>query len=273
MSIPATFHPDPALASCILSYGIAEVAESTVAPFFSPPIGLSAFIIQHQSSTGTVVAFVQGHPMQVNQAIATGQLTSAITGYYTGKVKTLLIFFHPLGMHQLFGLDMHKLTDTSMNLLVLLGEEKGKYLLSSLDKTEDNLSLIYILNDFFKNQISVLNDTTEIRKVLDFIHLHQGKVSIKEIEEHCYVHRKSIERHFLYQVGLSPKLYASIYRFKCLMNYLQQHPNTNWLQLSSITGYYDQSHMVRYFKEYLKVAPKELITLDTELINYLLSRS
>jgi AraC-like DNA-binding protein len=273
MSIPATYFPDPELADCILCYGIAEAAECILEPFLYPPLGLSGFIIQHQSATGAEMAMVEGSDMLVNKAVATGQVTSTVTGHYNGTIKTLLIFFHPLGMYQLFGCDMHKLTNTSINLLVLLGEEKGQCLLNRLEETDDNLSLVYILNDFFKAQKPVLNDTTEIKRVLDFIHLHHGNVSIKDIEEHCYVHRKTIERHFLFQIGLSPKIYTSIYRFKCLMNYLQQNPEITWLQLSSLTGYYDQSHMVRYFKEYLKVSPNQLVTLNIDLINYLFSRS
>ena len=64
-------------------------------------------------------------------------------------------------------------------------------------------------------------------------------------------------------------MYSSIYWFKCLMNYLQQNPKTTWLEPSSLTGYYDQPHMVRYFKEYLKVSPNQLVTLDVGFINYL----
>mgnify|MGYP003945820705 CR=1 FL=1 len=273
MSIPVTYLPDPELADCILSYAIAAVAKPTTESFLCPPLGLSGFFIQHRSSTGIATAQVEGNDILVSKAVAIGQFTSPLTGNYSGKIKTLLIFFHPLGMYQLFGCDMHKLTNTSINLRLLLGEEKGQYLLKRLEETDDYLSLIRILNDFFKAQKTCSNDTREVKRLLDFIHFHHGNVSIKEIEEHCYVHRKSIERHFQFQIGLSPKIYASIYRFKWLMNYLQQHPKTAWLQLSCLSGYYDQSHMVRYFKEYLKVPPNQLETLNIELVNYLLSRS
>jgi AraC-like DNA-binding protein len=264
--------PDPELSDYMLSYGIVEVAEGITEPFISPPLGLSGFIIQLESSTGTSVAIVNNTNFLAKKTVAAGQVTSTVTGYYAGKVKTLLVFFHPLGMYQLFGFPMNKLTDSSMSLLEFLGIEKGQSLISQLNETDDNLSLIGILNDFFKAQKPLFSDTAEIRRVLDFIHLHKGNVSIKEMEEHCYIHRKNAERQFHSKIGLSPKTYASIYRFKCLMNYLQQNPKTTWMELSNLTGYCDQSHMVRYFKEYLKVSPNQLVTLDVDFINYLLSR-
>lgn len=272
MSIPTTYFPDAEISQYILSYGIVEVAEGLTESFISPPLGLSSFIIQHQNSNGSAVVIVKEINLLKDKAIASGQVTTTVYGYYSGKIKTILVFFKPLGMFQLFGCNMHMLTNSSINLFLLLGEEKGNELLNKLKDTEDNLALINILNEFFKKQKPVTINTTEITRVLDFIHFHQGNISVKKIEAHCYAHRKSIERHFQFQVGLSPKVYANIYRFKCLMNYLQHHPQTPWLQLSNLTGYYDQSHMLRYFKEYLKASPNQLVSLDVDFNNYLLNR-
>lgn len=270
--LPSNYLPDPELADSILSYGITEIPEGVTEPFVSPPLGLSGFIIHLEGSTGSSSAMVNGTDLLAHKAAVGGQVTSTVTGYYTGKIRVLMVFFHPLGLYQLFGLNMSTITNRSINLLDLLGLEKGQILLNKLNEATENATLMTILNDFFKIQKPTYDDTAEVKKVLDFIHLHNGNVSIKDIEENCYVHRKSIERHFQFKIGLSPKIYTSIYRFKCLMNYLQQNPKTTWLQLSSLTGYYDQSHMVRYFKEYLKVSPNQLVTLDVGFINYLLSR-
>ena len=272
MLLPSTFFPDPGLEKYILSYGILEVADGITETFLSPPLGISAFIIQHPVSTGTSAAIVNGEDLLINKAAATGQVTATVTGYHTGKIKTLLVFFRPLGMYQLFGCDMSRLTNTSVDLKEFLGAEKGMNLVSKLGQTEDDISLISILNDFFSTQNQVSYNTSDLKRVLDFIHHNNGNVSIKEIEKSCYVHRKSIERHFQLKIGITPKIYSSIFRFKCLMNYLEQNPKTTWHELSNRTGYYDQSHMARYFKEYLKVSPNQLVTLDVAFINYLLSR-
>ena len=241
MSITTTYFPDQEIAKYILSYGIVEVADGITESFISPPLGLISFIIQHQNSNGSAFATVKKINILKDKAVACGQVTTTVSGYYTGKVKTIIVFFHPLGMFLLFGCNMHLLTNNSLNLIFLLGEERKNELLNQLKETEDNLTLIHILNQFFKNQKPAIANTSEITRVLDFIHLHNGNVSVKQIETYCYAHRKSIERHFQFQVGLSPKVYANIYRFKCLLNYLQHYPKTPWLKLSNLTRYYDQS--------------------------------
>jgi len=255
------------LESCIHSYGIIEEPEGFSEPFVSPPLGFSGFIICTEGNTD---AFINGERFIYHPAVASGQVTFPVTGHVTGKVKSIMVFFQPPGMYRLFGFDMSRLTNASMDLREFLGVEEAQLLLQELKHAESNESIVAILNQFFISHLSETENTADIKTVLDFIHEHGGHISIKEIEQHCYMQRKTIERSFHTKVGLSPKTYASIFRFKCLLGYLKQHPAITWLQLAEENGYFDQSHMVRYFKEYLKVSPNHLVTLDVDFINYLL---
>lgn len=255
------------LESCIHSYGIIEEPEGFSEPFVSPPLGFSGFIMCTEGDTD---AFINGERFVHHKAVASGQVTFPVTGSVTGKVKSIMVFFQPTGMYRLFEFDMSKLTNASMDLHQFLGIEKAQGLLKKIKDVTCNETIVDILNQFFLSHLTETDNTADIKNVLDFIHLHSGNVSVKEVEQHCYVHRKSIERSFHTKVGLSPKTYAQIFRFKCLLGYLKQHPDVTWLQLAKENGYFDQSHMVRYFKEYLKVSPNNLVTLDVDFINYLL---
>jgi len=255
------------LESCIHSYGIIEEPDGFSEAFVSPPLGFSGFIMCTEGNTD---AFINGERFVHHKAVASGQVTFPVTGTVTGKVKSIMVFFQPLGMYRLFGFDMSKLTNASMDLHEFLGFEKAQVLLQKLKHADGNETIVAILNQLFLVQLNETDDAADIKNVLDFIHLHSGNVSVKEIETHCYMHRKSIERSFHTKVGLSPKTYAQIFRFKCLLGYLKQHPSITWLELAKENGYFDQSHMIRYFKEYLKVSPLSLVTLDVDFINYLL---
>jgi len=255
------------LESSIHSYGIIEEPEGFSEAFVSPPLGFSGFIMCTEGETD---AFINGERFVHHKAVASGQVTSPVTGHVTGKVKSIMVFFQPQGMYRLFGFDMSKLTNASMDLHLFLGIKSARDLLQKLKHADCNATIIDILNQFFTSRLSETDNTEDVKKVLDFIHLHYGNVTVKEIEKHCYMQRKSIERSFHTKVGLSPKVYAKIFRFKCLMGYLKQHPSVTWSQLAEENGYFDKSHMVRYFKEYLKVSPNHLVTLDVDFINYLL---
>ncbi len=116
----------------------------------------------------------------------------------------------------------------------------------------------------------VVDDCSIVKKVLALIYEAQGNISIKKIEETLAVNRRMIERHFISKIGISPKLYSQVFRFKCAMNYLQTNPSATWAALTYNNGFFDQAHIIRYFKEYLKVSPNNLVKLYLDFINYLL---
>lgn len=270
--LPSIYSPDAKLSDRILFYGVVELDEDNTEYYLSPPLGLTGMIIQLQSSTNILLTVKSNLYYPTDKFKVTSSTSPAVSDFKPKKSINLLIFFQPLGMYELFGLNMKKCANISMSLLDFVGVEKSECLANKLNKANDSTSCVFILDDFFKSQKPAISDLSGIRKVLDFIHVNGGNVSIKQIENACFMHRKCIERHFQLKVGLSPKNYASIYRFKCLMSYLQRYPKTTWRQLSNRNGYYDQSHMARYFKEYLNIAPNGFVKMNVDFINFLSSK-
>lgn len=269
---PLSFLPHEDLTPFISNYAIMEVPVGVTEPFFSPPLAMSGFILEPINHPKCIVAKTAERDFFTDFAVVTGQVTAPVYGQLVGKVRSVMVFFKPLGMHQLFGLDMAKLTNTFMKLEDLIGIEEKHDLMVSLGTEAKVEDVAGKLDAFFLKQKPPKNDIDKILTVLDYIHAQKGDVTISELLEIGYYHRKTLERHFNKMIGLSPKVYAQIYQFKCLFMLLQTNPGITWAQLADQAGYYDQSHMSRYFKEYLKVSPNSIVTLDLPLIHYLLSR-
>lgn len=272
MTQPTHYAPHPELNSYIAGYGMLEIPEGRTEPYFSPPLGLSGIILQTLHPPNSVIARIEDRNFFTDSAVVTGQVTSPVYGQLVGHVKSILIFLKPLGMYQLFGTDMATLTNKSMKLPDLLGVKEAYGLMTRLKARQDNEHQIKVLNDFFRAVKPFKTEVGALADVLSLIHEKKGNVSIHEMEIHGYYHRKTLERHFNKMVGLSPKVYVQIYRFKCLINLLQDNPDITWVQLAGQAGYYDQSHMARYIREYLKVSPNSIVQLDMDFINYLLRR-
>jgi methylphosphotriester-DNA--protein-cysteine methyltransferase len=126
------------------------------------------------------------------------------------------------------------------------------------------------MNYFFQSQLPAFEITPIVANALDFIYQHNGSVAVKETAANCYTTARSLERHFKLHIGLGPKEYAMIYRFKCLVDFINQNPGVTWAALCEQNGYYDQSHLARYFSRYLKVKPGEIVNLDKDFARYLL---
>lgn len=268
----SSFLPIPELQDFIASYVIQEIPEGETETFFSPPLAMSGFIFTVVNGSGSLDAKIENRDFFTENAVATGQVTSPVYGQMVGELKTILVFFKPTGMHRLFRNDLSELTNTSKTLAEFLGQEEADLLWKNLTDHSDNEKQIEVLNNFFKKRIPTDGKEDTFEQVLDYIHEMNGGKTLADIEQNFSYTRKTLERRFKKMVGLSPKVYIQIYRFKCLFNFLHANPGITWVQLANQTGYYDQSHMSRYVREYLQVSPNSIVQLDMELINYLLNR-
>ncbi|HLK29277.1 MAG TPA: helix-turn-helix domain-containing protein [Puia sp.] len=265
--LPIHFLPPKSLEAYIAFYGITDVDEGFHESYVSPPLGLCGFII---SLEGEMNANINGSLFLKDKYCATGQITAPMTGDIVGPNKLLMIFIQPCGLHQLFGIDMSQLTNTSMPLSQLLGKEEADMLIEKLVATDNHEKMIQVMNDFFSEQLPVFEIAPKVKDAIDYIHQQKGNVTVKQIEQNCFITARSLERHFKTYIGLSPKEYAKIFRFKCLVNFINQNPGLTWDALCEQNGYYDQSHLTRYFNRYMKIKPMELVNLDMDFINYLL---
>ncbi len=270
--IQYTFFPtDTRLSEYIFSYGMIEVPQGNTEPLMSPPNGLTGFLIRIKSDADARLEATinNNNPIGHQPSYVIGQITYPINGFATGPLTFMVVFFQPLGMYQLFGGNMNRLANTSMDLFDFLGKEKAAALMKELLATDDTNYQVDVLNNFFLQQ-KVIDNCDNEKKVLQIIHEAQGNITIKKIEKSLSISRRTLERYFQEKIGISPKVYAQIFRFKSAVQYLEANPSTTWAELTYDNGFFDQSHMIRYFKEYLQVSPNNLVKVDMNLVNYLL---
>ena len=267
---PIHYTAPEALASLISFYGIIEADEDFHESYCSPPLGLCGL---HFNFEGVVDARLKGEPFLKDRYCVSGQITAPMIGNITGKTRSFLVFIQPCGLYQLFGFDMSLLTNTSIPLREFLGGEEWRILFEKLYTAESNETMVAVMNEYFLAQFPVFEIAPKVAKALDYIHQNKGNVSVKDIEANCYITARSLERHFHLYIGLSPKEYAKIYRFKCLVNFIGQNPGIAWDALCEKNGYYDQSHLTRYFTRYMRMKPGEMVNLDKDFISYLLQES
>jgi AraC-like DNA-binding protein len=76
------------------------------------------------------------------------------------------------------------------------------------------------------------------------------------VQRSGYSHRAFIAM-FRQEVGLPPKLYARVLRFRRTLERLESDPAIDWAQLALEAGYSDQAHFTREFREFAGVTPEE----------------
>ncbi|RYE25562.1 MAG: AraC family transcriptional regulator [Sphingobacteriales bacterium] len=90
------------------------------------------------------------------------------------------------------------------------------------------------------------------KNLFDLIYASHGSITVKELSEKVFWSTRQINRYFQDIIGISPKAYCNILRFKSSFQHIKDG------KLFPEENYSDQSHFIREIKKYAGVVPKEL---------------
>jgi AraC-like DNA-binding protein len=85
---------------------------------------------------------------------------------------------------------------------------------------------------------------------------------VEKLYEQMHTSRRQFERRFKNLLGFTPREYAKIQRFRFALQQYQKEPEQSFTQLALSSGYYDQAHFNRDFKELSGITPRSFFTDD-----------
>ena len=199
-----------------------------------------------------------------------GQLSSQLLLQPGGRIAIVGIRFRPHGaasvlrmpQDRLMGVPM-PLDDVDPALRKALGSIRG----DADDLTGAALHAQRALARF----VRVDRIDARVACAVDVISRARGQVSIDRVAAHAGMTRRHLERRFLDQVGLTPKRLARIARFQHALQLLEtEHPGAH---AAAESGYADQAHFVRDFRELAGCAPSEHLLTRAEITRVFIASS
>jgi len=97
-----------------------------------------------------------------------------------------------------------------------------------------------------------------VRQAIRFVARTGGTRSVRELEQVVGLGGRHLERHFRDAVGISPKSFARVVRFRRAVAAMQQSATIPWPRLAAEAGYYDQAHLIREVRALADVTPTGL---------------
>jgi AraC-like DNA-binding protein len=82
-----------------------------------------------------------------------------------------------------------------------------------------------------------------------------GAARIAELASEIGISRQHLARQFLHHVGISPKAFARVMRFRRVIERLGHREEVEWADVALEHGYYDQSHLIADFRELAGTTP------------------
>ncbi len=202
--------------------------------------------------------FHYGDPYRVNingsweaqgPHLIAGQIKNHFYLENTGKSGMIGVKLMPTALTTLFGLNMSSLTDCVSSLSILLPDFTRSLMQTpfSLERKEQFIQSFENLITEQLDKVSTALETTEM--AVTEILKSKGNVSISAMCEQIEIGQRQLERQFSRAVGLTPKFYARIIRFAHIFELMKNGDNT-WSDLVYASGFFDQSHFIKNFKEF-----------------------
>lgn len=177
----------------------------------------------------------------------------------SGHFKTTGVFFNPLVLKTVFDLDASALTDDCIDGADIINAGNFR-LLEQLLNSESGAQHVGILSSFMETAMQKdLPAQERVQYAVNRILAAKGNISIEELARNANVTERSLERAFKTFVGVNPKLFIRISRFREAM---KQMGDSNYERLTDVAfehDYADQSHFTRTFREFTGFSPKQYL--------------
>lgn len=182
-----------------------------------------------------------------------GQIDRYFTITHPPGFYSIGALFKPSALSKLLRLDMTELTNTALDGKLV--NRSFKELHARMEETPDVNSKITLLNMFFTHAFSMAPSSTGVADhALRVMELYRN-IPMENLAQEVGVSQRYLERQFNKAVGLSPKTFSLIQRFKRIENELRVSSSAYWADLRFANNYYDQNHFIKDFKRFTGLTP------------------
>ncbi|MDZ7694295.1 MAG: AraC family transcriptional regulator [Balneolaceae bacterium] len=188
-----------------------------------------------------------------------GSKTKFVEAWHPEFCHFLSIRFIPNGYYKFLGIPQKSLTDHVINLEEILNEDT-KELTQRLQEAPDVSHRFRILTNWLRR--AECTTETDSTLVSDFIinNLNENPgLTVKELTDKTGYTRKHLVHRFKEEAGLTIKEYQKINRIYRVLKEIQNTECISWAQLACTFGFYDQSHLIRDFKQYTGLTPTDFL--------------
>jgi AraC-like DNA-binding protein len=167
----------------------------------------------------------------------------------------LEVLLSPLGAYRILGRPLDQLSGHTVDLAEVLGAD-GRRLGERLRDTPSWRHRFALLDQFLLRRLDRgPKPAPEVAWAWRRLAATGGAVPIGELAREVGWSHKHLIARFRQQVGLAPKTAARLLRFNAVWRHLDEGRPLDWGLVAAETGYADQAHLVREFRQFTGTTP------------------
>lgn len=173
---------------------------------------------------------------------------------FHGGLSLMHIRFKPNGIYPLTKVPLFELLNGQLSLEDLT-DKNISFLHEEMYEQTSDLKRISIFEKYLFKRYSTANLHYRLDNGLQIIQDKKGLLTVSELSETLNTNYKSIDRWFKKNVGLPPKKFMQITRFKNILEDLERQDKLDWMQIVSDYNFHDQAHFIKDFSRFAGVSP------------------
>lgn len=212
---------------------------------------------------------VSSHPAQPGgrwDTLASGLTTRPCVIAHNGSQHGIQLALTPLGARALLGVPTAELGSWLVDLADLLGP-RAVELRERLSATADWRTRFAILDEILLDQVREARIDPELRRAWQLLTGSDRRPRVDRVAEEIGWSRRHLGGRFAAEFGISPKDAARLARFEASHRLLRTvatspRPGTTLAEVAVATGYYDQAHMAREWREMAGMPPSRWLAVE-----------
>lgn len=178
-----------------------------------------------------------------------------------GEIMTFGVDFKPGGLYPFLNVPMHELVNKSPELEAVSFSIFHE-LIERVAYAGSVGEQIHVIEAFLLKRLEQANSLKpSVMEALNKIAAASGNIRVNELAGQLFISERSLRRLFHEHVGLSPKTLCRITRLQRVIRHCKNDSHKSYLIAAYDSGYFDQSHFIKEFKEFCGNTPGQFSKL------------
>ena len=182
------------------------------------------------------------------------------------RVSIIGVHFRPGGAFAFLGPPASELADAHVDLEALWGTS-ARELHERLCEAKTPAERFNLLEEtLMAHLFRPLERHYAVRFALDTLGRADAGLAIRDIAREAGLSQRRFIQVFAREVGMSPKLFYRVRRFRQALETVRHSAAPNWAQVAVDCGYYDQSHLIHDFRFFSNLSPTEYVRQRSDCV-------
>lgn len=197
---------------------------------------------------------IENKKIVLHDVLVTGQYSVPLSANLSGHVKLIGVAIKTPGVARLFNVPLKYMSNWALSLHDLMGQKADEICNLIRDKTTIAASL-EVIEYFLQEQLMRSKSLNQnLLYAHNLIISSSGTQSIKKIAQEIRLSERSLQKNFINQIGIPPKVYSRVTKFNEVIWHFNTHKRISHDIIHKLE-YFDQAHFIHDFKKFSGLSP------------------